>query len=215
MRKVMPEEYAWQNDWEEIYTVTFVRGLDERETLRRFGVADEDIQPVDYEDFYDRIEETDGCCDLVTVTRVGEWTIAFELSGWEGSRPETLRELTRGGGEAVSVMRHDYAASHHFGHAADGEVRTVFRPEWPGERWGSHPDALNEDMRELGLDPEPADEFESVSDSVPRVLALAGRISGVLFDPAIQDELLLGGIITNPVPDDPPTGGPRAACRGV
>ncbi|MBG0825753.1 hypothetical protein HS048_34275 [Planomonospora sp. ID91781] len=211
MREVMPEAYAWQErNWEEIYTVTFVRGLDERETLRRFGVADDDIGPADKEEVMERIEETDGCCDMVLAARSGDWTIAFEYSGWEGTRPETLRELTRDGGEAVAVMRHDYAASHRFQHAADGRIRTAFRPQWPQERWGSHPDTLNDDMRALGLEPEPDKELGSLPGpvSVSAALALASRISGVLFTPAMLDGPLLGGIITDPAPEDPPTGDP-------
>ncbi|NUO96885.1 MAG: hypothetical protein HOW71_35235 [Nonomuraea sp.] len=211
MRKVTPADYAWENDWpEEIYTVTFVRGLDERETLRRFGVADVNIHVVDGEEVIERLEENDGCCDLVLVTRAGDWTVAFEYSGWEGTRPEALRELTRDGGEAVCVMRHDYAASHDFQYATDGRIRTAFRPQRPQERWGSHPDALNEDMRDLGLEPEPADEFQYLSGSVPAALALASRISGVLFTPALLDGSLLGGVITDPAQNDPPQGDPLA-----
>ncbi|WP_327586087.1 DUF6461 domain-containing protein [Nonomuraea sp. NBC_00507] len=211
MRKIMPADYAWEDNWpEEIYTATFVRGLNERETLRRFGVVDDNIHPVDDEEVMERIEETDGCCDMVLVTRAGDWTIAFEYSGWEGTRPETLRELTRNGGEAISVMRHNYAASHDFEHAADGRIRTAFRPQTPQERWGSHPDALNEDMRELGLEPEPDEEFQYLSGSVPAALALASRISGVLFTPALLDGPLLGGAITDAVPDDPREGDPLA-----
>ncbi|NJP91826.1 hypothetical protein HCN51_20580 [Nonomuraea sp. FMUSA5-5] len=206
----MPADYAWEEAWEEIYTVTFVRGLDERETLRRFGVVDGNVHVVADEEVMERVEETGGRCDMVLVTRAGGWTIAFEYGGWEGTRPETLRELTRGGGEAVSVMRHDYAASHAFGHAADGRVRTAFRPQTPQERWGSHPDALNEDLRELGLDPDPEGEFPYLSGSVPKALALASRISGVLFTPALLEGPLLGGVITDAAPDDLREGDPLA-----
>ncbi|MGW0594950.1 DUF6461 domain-containing protein [Streptosporangium sp. NPDC002607] len=218
MRKIMPADYAWEDDWqEEIYTVTFVHDLDERETLRRFGVADDNIRAVDDEELMERIEETEGCCDMVLATRSGDWTIAFEYSGWEGTRPETLRELTRNGGEAVSVMRHNYASSHDFEHAVDGRIRTAFRPQTPQERWGSHPDALNEDMRELGLKPEPDEEFQYLPGSIPAALALASRICGVLFTPALLDGPLLGGVITDPVPGDPPEGDPlaRHALRAV
>ncbi|GGK94371.1 hypothetical protein Ppa06_64820 [Planomonospora parontospora subsp. parontospora] len=107
-------------------------------------------------------------------------------------------------------MRHDYAASHAFRHAADGRIRTAFRPQTPQERWGSHPDALNEDMRELGLEPEPDEEFQYLPGSVPAALALASRISGVLFTPALLDGPLLGGVITDPVPADAPEGDPLA-----
>ncbi|MER6509406.1 DUF6461 domain-containing protein [Nonomuraea sp. NPDC001636] len=211
MRRITTADYAWEADWHlEIYTVTFVRGLDERETLRRFGVVDANIHVVDDEEVAERTMVNDGCCDMVLVTRAGDWTVAFEYDGWEGTRRETLRELTRDGGEAVSVMRHNHAASHDFEHAADGRIRTAFRPQTPQERWGSHPDALNEDMRELGLDPEPADEFQYLSGRVPAALALASRISGVLFTPELLDAPLLGGVITDHAPNDPPRGDPLA-----
>ncbi|MEU5864551.1 DUF6461 domain-containing protein [Nonomuraea sp. NPDC047529] len=210
MRRIMPADYAWENDWYEIYTVTFVHGLDERETLRRFGVADANIHVVDDDEVGERTAVNEGCCDMVLVTRAGDWIMAFEYDGWAGTRPATLRELTRDGGEAVSVMRHDYAASHDFQHAADGRIRTAFRPQAPQERWGSHPDALNEDLRELGLEPAPADEFQYLSGSVPAALALASRITGVLFTPALLDGSLLGGVITDPPPNDPPRGDPLA-----
>ncbi|TYB56028.1 hypothetical protein FXF51_45265 [Nonomuraea sp. PA05] len=216
MSKVMPSDYAWVRDWaEEIFTVTFVRGLDERETLRRFGVADQNIHPVEDEEVVERMEVTGGCCDLVLVTRACGWTIAFEYGGWEGTRAETLRELTRDGGEAVSVMRHDYAASHDFEHAVDGRIRTAFRPQLPQERWGTRPDALNEDLRELGLEPEPDEELQYLPGTVPAALALASRISGVLFTPALLDMPLLGGVITDAAPADPREGDPfaRSALR--
>ncbi|GAA2213955.1 hypothetical protein GCM10009850_094190 [Nonomuraea monospora] len=211
MSKVMLSDYAWVRDWaEEIFTVTFVRGLDERETLRRFGVVDQNIHPVDDDEVVECMEATEGCGDLVLVTRAGDWTIAFEHGGWEGTRAETLRELTRDGGEPVSVMRHDYAAAHDFEHAVDGRIRTAFRPQLPHERWGTHPDALNEDLRELGLEPEPDEELQYLPGTVPAALTLASRISGVLFTPALLDMPLLGGVITDAAPADPQEGDPLA-----
>ncbi|MDX3101711.1 hypothetical protein PW035_12790 [Nonomuraea angiospora] len=65
-------------------------------------------------------------------------------------------------------------------------------------------------MRELGLEPEPEEEFPFVPRSVPAALALASRISGVLFTPALLDGPLLGGVITDAVPDDPREGDPLA-----
>ncbi|GII06133.1 hypothetical protein Pta02_81410 [Planobispora takensis] len=67
-------------------------------------------------------------------------------------------------------------------------------------------------MREPGLEPEPDEEFQYLSDSIPAAPALAGRICGVLFTPA-----LLGGVITAPVPGDPREGDPltRHALRAV
>lgn len=99
-------------------------------------------------------------------------------------------------------MRHDYAASHRFGHAVHGELRTGFRIQMPQDRYGNDPDGLIADMSELGLDPYPEDDFQYIVDGVPRALALASRMSGVLLSADFLDEPLLGGIITVPVPND-------------
>jgi hypothetical protein len=199
-----PEKYAWQAEygwWGEIYTVTFAFGHEEYEVLHRFGVIDEDIALVTAEDFYERASQRQGACDMVAVRRTGDWVIGIEADGYEGARLEVLREMSRGG-EAVSVMRHDYAASHRFGHAVNGELRTGFAVQTPQDRYGDDPDGLIADMSELGLDPYPEDDFQYISDGVPRALALASRLSGVLFTADLLDEPLLGGIITIPVPND-------------
>ncbi|NAS22288.1 hypothetical protein GT755_11405 [Herbidospora sp. NEAU-GS84] len=178
-------DYAWQRDWEEIYTVTFVKGADEDEVLRRFGVTEPG--EVTWDDVYERYEERDGENDLVVVARTGDWMIALHMWGWEAAENVFLEKMSRGG-EAVSVMRHDYAASHYFGHAVDGSVRTSFPPNRPGERDGAAPDALLDDMRDLGLDPEPKG-----SGSVASALALASCITGVLFTPGLFQDPLYGG----------------------
>ncbi|GAA4951658.1 hypothetical protein HD597_000740 [Nonomuraea thailandensis] len=201
MRLATSHDYAWQDVWEGVYTLTFVRDLGERETLRRFGVADANIRRYTWDERDEYHEEVGEFSELVVVTRVRGWTLAYEALGWEGKRPEVLRELSLGG-EAVAVMRNDYTASHHFGHAVDGEWRTAFHTRQPGKRWGARPDALNGHLRELGLEPEPAGlASPSVRPSVAPVLALASRVTGVLFERTmVEGAPLLGGIITGRVP---------------
>lgn len=181
-------DYAWQDHWEEIYTVTFVRGMDEDEVLRRYGVTDPG--ELTWEDVTDRTEETDGLNDMVVVARLGAWVVALESYGWRTLDDAFLASLSRGG-EAVTVMRHDYAASHHFGHAVDGDVRTVFPPNRPGDRSGSAPDALLDDMRDLGLNPET--EAHYLSGMVAPALALASRLTGVVFTADLFGDALYGG----------------------
>ncbi|WP_432927984.1 DUF6461 domain-containing protein [Microbispora sp. CA-135349] len=148
-----------------------------------------------------RVEETRGCCDIIGVRRLAGWTVAYEYCGWEGARTELQRELSRDGGEAVTVCRHDYGHDR-FSYSVDGELVTSFDPMFPEDRWGAAPDRLLSDMAELGLDPDRAP-GEPVANRIAAALALAGRVSGVLVS---EDDLtwpMLGARITTRVPDDP------------
>lgn len=170
-----PEDYQWQKNGPpgDIYTMLFVRGLDEREVLRRLGAADEDIRMIDDGDF----TGPEGP-QIITVRRIGAWTVAIEDRGWRGHEPQVLGALSRDGGEAVAVLRHDYA-QHEVRYAADGRLITTVNPGFPLTRDGEDPDRLNRHLRELGIDPAAAD---SVDNPVPAALALAGRITGVTVE---------------------------------
>ncbi|MGS2641856.1 DUF6461 domain-containing protein [Streptosporangium sp. LJ11] len=196
--RATPDDYAWQDDSGTLgpnYTLTFVEGLDEGEVLRRFGVAPQDVGPLTDEDVYERLEVTGGQGDLVMVVALGAWTVAVERSGWQGVRPEMLRELSRDGGQAIAVSRQDYG-HHRFAHAADGQVHTSFDPGFPGTREGADPGHLDDHLRELGIDPAADDQIDN---HLPAALALASRVSGVMLTPAHLEGPLLGGRITTPL----------------
>ncbi|GAA3135580.1 DUF6461 domain-containing protein [Streptosporangium carneum] len=196
--RATPDDYAWQDDFGTLgpsYTLTFVQALDEGEVLHRFGVAPQDVEPLTDGDVYERLEVTGGQSDLVMVVGLGEWTVAVEKSGWQGVHPETLRELSRDGGQAMAVSRQDYAR-HRFAYAADGQVLTSFNPEFPGNREGVDPGHLDGHLRALGIDPAADDQIDN---HLPAALALASRISGVMLTPAHLEGPLLGGRITTPL----------------
>jgi hypothetical protein len=196
--RATPDDYAWQDDLRTLgpsYTLTFVQALDEGKVLRRFGVAPQDVGPLTDEDVYERLEVTGGQGDLVMVAGLGGWTVAVEKSGWQGVRPEILRELSRDGGQAMAVSRQDYA-HHRFAYAADGQVLTSFNPEFPGIREGTDPGHLDGHLRELGIDPAADDQIDN---HLPAALALVSRISGVMLAPAHLEGPLLGGRITTPL----------------
>lgn len=195
--RAAPDDYAWLNDERlgPIYTFTFVRHPDEREVLRRFGVAPQDVGPLTDEDVYERFDATGGGCDLVMAVELGDWTVAVEWYGWQGVRPEVLRELSRDGGQAVAVSRHDYG-HHRLAYAADGQVVTSFDPSFPSARYGTDPDRLNGHLRDLGIDPAAADQIEN---HIPAAVALASRISGVVLTPAHLEGPLPGGRVTSSV----------------
>ncbi|MEU6742783.1 DUF6461 domain-containing protein [Streptosporangium sandarakinum] len=193
-----PDDYAWQDDLATlgpIYTLTFVQGMDEGEALRRFGVAPQDVGPLTDGNVYERLEVTGGQGDLVMVVGLGKWTVAVEKYGWQGVRPAMLRELSRDGGQAIAVSRHDYA-HHRFAYAADGQVLTSFNPQFPGTREGADPGHLDGHLRELGIDPAADDQIDN---HLPAALALVSRISGVMLTPAHLEGPLLGGRITTPL----------------
>jgi hypothetical protein len=172
-----PEDYKWQRDsrlgdiYTDIYTIVFVRGLDEHEVLRRLGAADEP--------------------QVITVRRIGDWTVAIEDCGWRGAQQEALGALSRDGGEAVAVQRHDYA-QHLVAYAVDGELVTTINPAFPIDRQGADPDRLNRHLRELGIDPAADDHIDN---PVPAALALASRITDVTITPRHLRRPVLGAAI--------------------
>ncbi len=182
-----PEDYEWEDSQlGDVYTIVFVRGLDEHEVLRRLGAADADIRLIE-DGEYSYPEEP----QIITVRRIGDWSVAIEDCGWRGARREVLSALSRDGGEAVTVHRHDYA-QHHVAYAVDGRLITDINPGFPVDRWGANPDRLNRHLRELGIDPAAED---SIDNPIPAGLALASRITGVTISPQHLRRPVLGAAI--------------------
>ncbi|MEU8377795.1 histone-like nucleoid-structuring protein Lsr2 [Streptosporangium sp. NPDC048865] len=185
-----PENYEWQGKDDsplgDIYTIVFVRGLDEHEVLRRLGAADEDIRLIEDEDY-----SCPGRLQIITVRRIGGWTVAIEDCGWRGGQKEVLGALSRNGGEAVAVQRHDYARDL-VAYAVDGRLVTSLDPGFPVDRYGADPDRLNRHLRELGIDPAADD---SIDNPVPAALALAGRVTGVMVGPRHLRRPVLGAAV--------------------
>ncbi|WP_220039922.1 DUF6461 domain-containing protein [Nonomuraea aridisoli] len=159
-----PEDYAWErgSSLGEVYTIAFVRGLEEHEVLRRLGAADEDIRLIT-----DADHSLPEGPEVITVRRIGDWTVAIE-DGGRRAQGEALSDLSRGGGEVVAVQRHDYA-QHHVTYAVDGRLITDLNPGFPVARHGADPDRLNRHLRELGIDPAADD---SIDNPIPAALAL-------------------------------------------
>jgi hypothetical protein len=186
---------------DDVFCVSFFRGLEPAEVLRRFGAREPGRELAFYElqvKVWESTEMTDD--NYVGVVQVGEWSVAVEPRGFQAVLSEPLTGLSRGC-EVVAVGRHDYAEDR-FVYAVDGEVVTSFTPHLPGTRWGSDPDRINELMRETGLPPEKLDEeaWEATWDDmyanrISRAFLLAAKITGVVFIPSVLDEpLLVGGI---------------------
>jgi Family of unknown function (DUF6461) len=192
-------DYTWlKDDW--AFCFSLVRGLDEVEVLRRFGGERSQPRTLTLAEagqlsgsFHARYPQ------LILVAKAGGWSVAVEDNGWEGTRPEVLRALSRGT-QAVSVHS-TVGALGRFNYAVDGEVLVSFELLFPHRRLGSQPDLLLPQMRAVGLDADSHEPFHD--DAVIAALALAERITGVHLDPRMLDGPLVGAQIT-PLLDDPP-----------
>jgi hypothetical protein len=202
VREATAADYAWFNDhWlREAFCITLVRGLDEAEVLRRFGGEHSPPRRLTEAEVGKLSEPLPSrYLQLVLVAMADGWSVAVEDNGFEGSRPEVLRALSRGS-QAVSVYRNVNALGY-FSDAVDGALLVQFELLFPQRRWGSQPDLLLPQMRAVGLDPDwhepPYGELDTAA------LALAERVTGVRLDPGILDgPLLVAGIA--PLLDDPP-----------
>jgi hypothetical protein len=191
-------DFAWvQDDW--AFCFSLVRGLDAVEVLRRFGGERSQPRTLTVGEagqlsgsFHARYPQ------FVLVAKAGGWSVAVEANGWEGTRPEVLRALSRGT-QAVSI--HHNGSEGSFNDAVDGEVLVSFELLFPQRRWGSQPDLLLPQMRAVGLDPDW--QRPPHGKLVTAALALTERVTGVHLEPTVLDGPLPGAAIA-PLLDDPP-----------
>ncbi|GAA1026510.1 MULTISPECIES: DUF6461 domain-containing protein [Amycolatopsis] len=190
-------ELAWLDSYgplHDIFCVSFVRGLDPPEVLRRFGAASgERLAFADLNSLVaEYVEQTQGGNGggYVGVVASGEWSVAVEPWGWQGNLPEVVGGLSKGS-EVVAINRHDYAEAH-FVYAVDGTVLAGFLPRLPSHQYGSEPERLTPWMREAGLGP---DREERPANPIASAFAVAARMTGVRFTREFLEESLLVGDI--------------------
>ncbi|GGV22969.1 hypothetical protein GCM10010182_51630 [Actinomadura cremea] len=195
------------NALDDIFCVSFFRGLTPTDVLRRFGSDETRGKEMSFADLSEVVAEfiatTSGGSGggHVGVIQASGWSVAVEPSGWYAVLQEYYADLSRGC-EMVAVSRHDYAEDT-FVHAADGEALTGFTPHTPTERWGIEPDGLNLVMHKLDLPTESMDDDEWEASwerlyerKIPRVFALAAEITGVPFTQDLLGFPFLVGPVT-------------------
>ncbi|MEU5869884.1 DUF6461 domain-containing protein [Nonomuraea sp. NPDC047529] len=199
-------DFSWiASGWElgDIWCLTFVRGLDEAEALRRMGVAEESIRPLTYRELAD-----EGLFPhTVLAGRLEGWVVLIERNGSQATEPDTIRALSAKT-ELISVLRHDYATDL-FVYAIDGDRLTSFDPRKPAWRYGSDPDRLLDAMEAVGIHPnhlsgvhatpETDDEWDTgpQAPTMSEALMLAARITGVLMSQEVLNAVLLSGVIAH------------------
>jgi hypothetical protein len=133
---------------------------------------------------------------VLLVRTVRGLVLAVEDNGWQGTRPEVLREVTAGGGRMISAFWNVNALSE-INLAQDGVVLTTF--EEPAHRFGADPDRLLPVLSQIGY---PAEGLG------PRwkewMLALVGAVTGVDVTAAVMDGPFRAVRLV-PLPADLPT----------
>ncbi|KUL23700.1 DUF6461 domain-containing protein [Actinoplanes awajinensis] len=182
-------------EWGEAFCVTFVRGLDDAALIAAFGGDPAGARsPADLAQVLDGFRYGEEPATLVVAT-IGDWRVAIEINGCQGSRPEVLRRAAAAGdGVALSVFR-DVSGRSEFSYLSGDRTQTVIDHIRPERRSGEDPKLL--DPMLAGLP------FGYEDDTIPEAagFALAERITGVRlpFDLMEQD---LPGVVLTLVPDD-------------
>ncbi len=162
----------------DIFCLTFVKGVDEAEALRRMGgYADTSARRTGAE-LGELMGDFDaGFPQMAAALSLGAWSVVIEPEGFEGSDVDLLESVSRGT-EALSVLRHDYA-SPQVAYAVDGVAVAGFDPDFPGDdrMWGTDPGTLRPLLLEAGLDGLAPDE-DSWEPAGPRALVLAELVTG-------------------------------------
>jgi Family of unknown function (DUF6461) len=184
--------FAWAVDVEAT-CVAVAGGCTEDQLIDRYGgdpAAAVDATP-------GRVQElaADGG-PVLFVRTVRDLVLAVEDNGWQGTRPEVLREVTTGGGRMISAFWNVNALTE-INLAENGEVLVTF--EDSTQRFGTDPDRLLPVLRQIGY---PA---EALGPQWKEwMLALVGAVTGVDVTSPVMDGPFRAVRLV-PLPADLPT----------
>lgn len=195
LAKAVAADYAWAEDDDlfSAYCLTLVRGVTPREFMDRLGahVAFDALQLG--EQFtvisFDYWEAHLGDVQFIGATTVagdgGDWTLALEVNGHLGVTPEMVIPVSAG----TRLVSHRYNSGNAFGEFCwieNGDIRLEFETLVANQREGSTPDALLDDMKQIGfiLD----ENSEDTRPTTTAALALAERLTGVRVTGTMLDD---------------------------
>jgi hypothetical protein len=199
--RAVASDYAWADDEAEsggglfsAYCLTLVRDRSPREFMSRLG-ARIVFDALRLDDQFFEIsfgywgEPHLGNVQFIGAATVpgngGDWTLAVEANGHLGVTPE-LAVPVSAGTRLVSHYRNSGNGSNRFCWIEDGDVRLEFEPLVACQRHGSAPDALLDDMRQIGFDLD--EDSEDPGPTTTAALALAERLTGVRVTRAMLGE---------------------------
>ncbi|MEU4574789.1 DUF6461 domain-containing protein [Nonomuraea sp. ATR24] len=173
---------------DDVYCVSFVRNLTPDEVLRRFGVDEDTLEEVAFDDLGERSIDTmrEDAAGFIGATKAGDWTVVVEPGGWQLAVDPDVYGPVSQGTEVVSICRHDYA-SDSFAYIVDGTPVVAFDPRHPELPSGADADRFAAEMRATGLVP-----GGEIDRPIERAFALAERITGLPFSAGLLAQPFLG-----------------------
>jgi hypothetical protein len=183
--------------------LVFARGVSQDHVLRAFGADPEEAVLREPGEPVPALEGMTGAAPVIRVGQVGAWVMVIEDGEPpQGIRPEVLRRVSAGGGEAVALHQDIGKSNHQFGYAADGDVISALVTSVPASWSGSDPDRFGSLARELGLTGN-ADESDDL-DEWEAVLAVAEVVLGLRLSPADLERPMRAARALPPLEDRPP-----------
>ncbi|GAA1990661.1 DUF6461 domain-containing protein [Amycolatopsis minnesotensis] len=173
--------------------VTMVRTTDTGGVLRGFGGLADEARTLSLDQLWDEFEDA----GTVAVCRRGEHVVAIEVNGFQGSRPEVLREVSALG-ETVSAFWNVDAMTL-FSYAVGGRVKTSFEAGIDSWRDGDDPGCLADSIDAIDWAP---------GDWKTGMLRLAAEVTGRPFaEDWLDGEFLVVPIAPRPEDVHPVTPG--------
>ncbi|WP_030511968.1 DUF6461 domain-containing protein [Microbispora rosea] len=168
------------------WSLTFVRGVDEAEALRRLGAEQADIRLFANED-----------CPLpeaVRAWRSGDWTVIIEAADCSLVDSEVIDALSAET-ETITIFENVNGWSR-FEHVIDGRVMTSFDPVDAYFREGEEPDRFVEAMRAAGFDPDTVPDGDSdIPGGDGSLFVLTALLTGVVLTRQVFDGPLSGALV--------------------
>ncbi|OXM60778.1 DUF6461 domain-containing protein [Amycolatopsis vastitatis] len=160
--------------------VTMVKTTDVDAVMRGFGGVAGEARTIPFAEAGNDLDEA----YAVAVCRQGEYVVAIEVNGFQGSRPEVLRRVSRLG-ETVSAFWNIEALTR-FSYAVDGRVETAFEAGADSWKEGEDPDCLAPLVAEIDWE---AGHWRT------GLLLLAARLTGQTF----TEDWLDGEVLVAPI----------------
>jgi hypothetical protein len=160
----------------EEFHAAWYRGIGVTETARRLRVAPETLVHVSTHADPPPLGEVESGSRIVLIGESGDWTAV--LGDYECTSTETMAELSRDGGAAISIGWH-ISGGERVKYFVNGELETSFNFLMPDLAEGGDPGALRNYMEGLRFD---AGEVESVGESITSAFIMIGRVTGKQLD---------------------------------
>ncbi|MGI5171733.1 DUF6461 domain-containing protein [Spirillospora sp. CA-253888] len=173
----IPEWQAWHQA--QTHALIWVGGVDPAEVFALYP----DAEPLGEHRLLDLVEDVDGC-RLAGGVRIGDWTLLYLPGDWRLASVGSVEEapcISRELRADVVTFWQIGSFRDRFGYACDGDLKVEFDPLFPGDRHGTEPDLLTEQMSQAGL--LPVADGDAPDHSALRALEVAHLITGVHITP--------------------------------